>query len=604
MEYIQENERTPKKDEGGINLRDVVELIIANWYWFVLSVLVCVGSAYFYVLTIQPVYQRQAVMLVKDKEKSASDMSAMLEVSGGITGTSVDNEIYILRSHQLLREVVNRLHLDVGYAKDGILRDAPLYAESPVEVHFIDPYNQPVSFNITPLNTTKFRISDWKVAGEKGRMQEQDLTYNDTIRTEAGRIVVQLRPENLSAYLSQPISVSRISPEIATNIYQSKIATSLAGERTTLVQITCSDTNISRADAILAALVKVYSETIIEDKNRIAANTAKFIDERISIISRELSDVEEDLTDFKQRNQIVDMSANATQYLAESSKIKEESAQLETELSIARSIKTYLADVTRKDQLIPNVTGVGDVSMQSQITAYNELMLQRNRLKESSGEKNPVVQAADKNLEGMRATISGSMDNYMKTLRLRLDKAKECLEAAGYSDSDGDGIVDKDGENLSLTISIANGSSTAVSETLQDMWKQIGVDVQIEMLENVSDKRASGDFDMLVSPNWQTVNAGDGQKYLMNRWSDGGSDNYSGYHSDEFQSVLDKLDAAFTQEDRVSAFVEAQQILADDAPAIWMYANENVTLVNSKIENVTVFPIDYYLVTNKWTLAE
>ena len=185
-----------------------------------------------------------------------------------------------------------------------------------------------------------------------------------------------------------------------------------------------------------------------------------------------------------------------------------------------------------------------------------------------------------------------------------LDKAKECLEAAGYSDSDGDGLVDKDGENLSLTISIANGSSTAVSETLQDMWKQIGVDVQIEMLENVSDKRASGDFDMLVSPNWQTVNAGDGQKYLMNRWSDGGSDNYSGYHSDEFQSVLDKLDAAFTQEDRVSAFVEAQQILADDAPAIWMYANDNVTLVNSKLENVTVFPIDYYLVTNKWTLAE
>lgn len=424
MEYIQENERTLKKDEGGINLRDVVELIIANWYWFVLSVLLCVGSAYFYVLTIQPVYQRQAVMLVKDKEKSASDMSAMLEVSGGITGTSVDNEIYILRSHQLLREVVNRLHLDVDYAKDGILRDTPLYAESPVDVHFIDPYNQPVSFNITPLNMTKFRISDWKVMGEKGEIQEQELAYNDTIRTEAGRIVVQLRPENLSAYLSQAISVSRISPEIATNIYQSKIATSLAGERTTLVQITCSDTNISRADAILAALVKVYSETIIEDKNRIAANTAKFIDERISIISRELSDVEEDLTDFKQRNQIVDMSANATQYLAESSKVKEESAQLETELSIARSIKSYLADVTRKDQLIPNVTGVGDVSMQSQITAYNELMLQRNRLKESSGEKNPVVQAADKNLEGMRATISGSMDNYMKTLRLRLDKAK------------------------------------------------------------------------------------------------------------------------------------------------------------------------------------
>lgn len=78
----------------------------------------------------------------------------------------------------------------------------------------------------------------------------------------------------------------------------------------------------------------------------------------------------------------------------------------------------------------------------------------------------------------------------------------------------------------------------------------------------------------------------------------------NGYHSEEFQNVLKKLDEAFDQEARISAFVEAQQILADDAPAIWMYATENVTLVNSKLENVTVFPIDYYLITNKWTLAE
>ena len=186
-----------------------------------------------------------------------------------------------------------------------------------------------------------------------------------------------------------------------------------------------------------------------------------------------------------------------------------------------------------------------------------------------------------------------------------LDKAKEYLAEAGYEDTDGNGIVDKDGEDLSLTISLSSTSETAPSEALKDMWKEIGIDVQIEMLENVSDKRAAGEFDILNSPDWQSVNAGDGQKYLMNRWSDGGSDNYSGYHSDEFQAVLEKLDNAFDHDERVAAFVEAQQILADDAPAIWMYANDNVTLVNnSKIQNVTVFPIDYYLITNKWTLAE
>ena len=186
-----------------------------------------------------------------------------------------------------------------------------------------------------------------------------------------------------------------------------------------------------------------------------------------------------------------------------------------------------------------------------------------------------------------------------------LEKAKECLAAAGYADADGNGYVEKDGEELVLTISLSSTAATAPSEALQDMWKEIGVHVEIEMLENVSDKRAAGEFDILNSPDWQSVNADDGQKYLMNRWSDGGSDNYSGYHSDAFQAVLEKLDAAFDQDARIEAFVEAQQILADDAPAIWMYANDNVTLVNSgRLQNVTVFPIDYYLVTNQWKLAD
>ena len=147
MEYIQESEKSARKDEGGINFRDMVDLVLANWYYFVLSVIICVGAAYFYLLTIQPVYQRQAVMLVKDKEKSGSDMSAMLEMNGGIAGSGVDNEIYILRSHQLLREVVSRLSLDVNYMEEGLLRDTPLYAESPVTVHFIDTYLAPVSFH-------------------------------------------------------------------------------------------------------------------------------------------------------------------------------------------------------------------------------------------------------------------------------------------------------------------------------------------------------------------------------------------------------------------------------------------------------------------------
>ena len=182
-----------------------------------------------------------------------------------------------------------------------------------------------------------------------------------------------------------------------------------------------------------------------------------------------------------------------------------------------------------------------------------------------------------------------------------VEKAKECLAAAGYADEDGNGYVEKDGEELVLNIALRSNASTAVYQAMQDMWKEIGVHVEIQLMENTSDIRESGEFDFLGA-GWQTVNNADGQSYLKNRWSDNGPDNYTAFHSDSFQEVMDRLDAAFDYDERVQCFVDAEQILTEECPTIFLYANENVTLINTDtVENVTVFPIDYYMITADWT---
>ena len=184
------------------------------------------------------------------------------------------------------------------------------------------------------------------------------------------------------------------------------------------------------------------------------------------------------------------------------------------------------------------------------------------------------------------------------------EKALEYLAAAGYEDADGNGYVEKDGEELVLNIVLSSTSSTAVYQALQDMWKEIGIHVEIQLLENVKDARDAGDFDFIAG-GWQTVNNADGQSYLKNRWSEGGSDNYSGFYSDAFQDVMAKLDVAFAEEERVACFKEAAQIIADECPSIFLYANENITLVNNtKVTDVSVFPIDYYQITGNWKPVE
>lgn len=411
--------------ENVITLRDIVELFLNNWYWFVISAVLCVAAAWIYLSAISPVYQRTAVMLVKgDNQSTSNDLSSMLELNGIPGGSSVENEVYILRSYQILNDVVQRLHLDVDYSvRNGLRRDY-LFGELPLEVRFLDIYPGYTELTVSAINEKECRLSHLEIEGESKDYNEI-VAFDDTISTPVGRIIVGQKTEYFKQYIERDILVTRSDLETATNSVMNRIQTSAMDQKSTLVNIICQDVNIARADAILSTILLVYNETIVEDKNRIASNTARFIDERIVIISHELGEVENQLTTFKQEHRIVDLNTNANLYLQEGSKAKEESIQLEAQLSVVEFIKNYLTDKTKSADLIPNVLGVGDAGVQTQIESYNEMMLQRNRLVGNSGENNPVVENMNKNLAAMRSTIAGSIDNYMRTIRLRLQNARK-----------------------------------------------------------------------------------------------------------------------------------------------------------------------------------
>ncbi len=183
-----------------------------------------------------------------------------------------------------------------------------------------------------------------------------------------------------------------------------------------------------------------------------------------------------------------------------------------------------------------------------------------------------------------------------------LEKAKGYLEAAGYADNDGNGFVEKDGKELNIQIVLSQNSSTAIYQAMQDMWKAIGINSEIVLMENTSDARANGEFDILPS-GWQTMNNGDGQSYMVNRWSKGGPDNYAEYYSEDFEKVMTKINETFDLEERNKLFIEASQIIADDCPALFYCANANYNVINSKVlDDITVYPIDYYVIDETWTM--
>lgn len=413
-----------------IALRDILDIFFFNWKWFVVSAVLCLVLSRVYLATKNNIYQRQAVMLVKDDATSGNrrpnmGTDALMQLNGVLGGTSVKNEVYILQSFQIMQEVVRTLGLDVAYSFKSGLRTISLYEDKPVTVNFLDEYTIPATFNVQLLSATECVITDVKCGSP---MEKSDftrkVTFGEKVQTPFGSFIVSPVPEYLEMFEGKKIGVTRYSNEDAAIINLNKISSSEIDKESTLVQVTCKDTSIKRADDILAAILEAYKQSIIADKNQVAQSTSDFIEERIKLIHTELSSVESELADFKQRTGLVDIKSSSAAFLQQSTAARQNTIQAETHYSMVQYLVDYLTDSSKGKTLIPTMGGISDPGIQNQIAQYNQLMLTRNRLAENTGEDSPALKEMDSNLSQMQATVLASLSGYAASLKLQVDKVR------------------------------------------------------------------------------------------------------------------------------------------------------------------------------------
>ena len=188
------------------------------------------------------------------------------------------------------------------------------------------------------------------------------------------------------------------------------------------------------------------------------------------------------------------------------------------------------------------------------------------------------------------------------------DAAADYLEKAGYTDSDGDGFVDKGGEKLTVTVLVsssatASGDDKTLAEMVQNQVKACGIDLQISMSENVSDAEAAGDF-QLVFGNWQTLSTGDPQWFLDQVFKTGATDNYGGYSNADLDEQIDQLSNTFDVDGRMALAEKASQIIIDEAFGSYLIDVTNINVCHSYVKNMSTFPIDYYFLTPQTTVEK
>lgn len=418
---MQTNKSTVNKDEQGINLVDLLLYLASKWKWFLLSVLICGGIAWYRYASAPLIFFRSATVIIKDPSNKTST-AGLDRYDNFINKVNVANEILQFRSKKLMREVVSRVHADVSYSKKDGLRIDELYTQSPVTVSFPDATpEQQLAFTVTPKDEQTVVLSDF--AGQEGE-EEYTAGLNDTLSLKNGRIVVT--PTNFYGknWYKVPIRVQKRSLEAMVAYYQGSMGIRQEEEEASILTLSLKDLSAARAEDMLNMLITVYNEEAIKDKNQIAVNTANFINERLIIIGEELGDVESDLESFKRDNQVVDISSSASMYMSETQKYGADAMELETQLRLAEYIKDYLTDPRKETDLIPANMGISDMNIESQITLYNTIKLKRDRLIDDSSDSNPVVEELNNSLRAMKQSIIRAVDNMVVSINVKRNDAQ------------------------------------------------------------------------------------------------------------------------------------------------------------------------------------
>ncbi|WP_025726144.1 polysaccharide biosynthesis tyrosine autokinase [Bacteroides sp. 14(A)] len=424
--------KTPvgKPADDFIRIQDLWSMFVPKWYWFAISLFITLTIAVLYLLSTPPIYTRTAAILVKDNSKSSSSTNAMNDFSDlGIfkSNTNINNELLTLKSPTLMTEVVNRLGLNETFTIRKGLKNVDLYKVSPVTITFCDKIEVPLSFTIKFSSKETFAISELEISGEDiGETLSAQM--GDSIQTSAGIMIVSPTQEFTDVFIGTSIRYVSGSVRAAVDTYSNALVAELGNEDATIINLSINDTSIRKAEDILNTLIEVYNENWIRDKNQIAVSTSQFISDRLGVIESELGHVDENISSYKSEHLLPDVQAASSLYMAQSAENNKELSTLNNQLSTAQYIRREL-NTKQLDQTLPANSGIVSANIETQISEYNNLVLDRNRLIANSSEKNPLVKNMASSLQSMQRTIIQSVDNLIVSLNTQIRSLRRQEEA-------------------------------------------------------------------------------------------------------------------------------------------------------------------------------
>src|SRR5690554_2711540 len=410
------NNNTGLFQKSEVNIKEMLSKYLQYWYLFLAGVLICGVAAFFHLrYKVVPQYYISSTLLIKD---NGNEGVLPTGFSAGMmdAGKTLGSEMIILRSQNLMERVFGELGFNTTYYFEGRVRDVEVF-EGDLPVSLVISHLAPEAYGkavkISYLDNNNFNLIEY---GEGGKEIATPYKFGQQINLSFGSFTVIGSPE---LQFSRDIIVVFHDYKKLAEKYTYLLTVSMESKDANVLRLGLSDPIPQRGVMILNKLVEVYNQEAIEDKKQIDLSTIGFLDERIAFLSTELSDVERDVEQYKQLNNLTDVSSNAQLYLQSASEYNREVENFELQLEIINSLEDYVGQEDLR--LVPSSLNIQDPTLNGLIAKFNELQLERQRMLRTIQPSSSLIQNLNDQLLNLRENIRENLKNIKNGMMITRD---------------------------------------------------------------------------------------------------------------------------------------------------------------------------------------
>lgn len=409
------------------NLGKIIAKYVGHWRLFAIGLTICLLAVFLYIrYEAETQYEIKSAILVKDENAGQAALESSNFKSLGLIKTShnVADQIGILKSPGLMEKVVSKRSFNINYYVEGRVRDVEIYGEEvPVEV-LVDQtaanliYNQPIYIELLGNERYKVRTS----------FEDNDYTnefaYGDLVSEPFGTFTITRRAVSKFKTGGKPLYfVVRKTDEVIDKFLQN-LNVDLASDAGGLLDLRFLSVTQKKGEAVLATLIETYVEEMIKYENELAENTIKMIDDRVKLLSGEISGVEKTVEEFKTKNDLTDVGSNANIYIEQANDYQKMIIDYQSQINVIQSIESYMMKGDL-DSPIPGALSTSDPSLINSIDRYNATLMEKKQLSQSASSSNPLIVKLDQALASLNQAI---LEN-VRSAKSRLTIAQRNLQA-------------------------------------------------------------------------------------------------------------------------------------------------------------------------------